>query len=284
VRLEWRRGWADSPWGFVRRVFTGAFEDNITFLASALTFDLLLAALPFVLLLLSVLGFILHAGGDAGGDVQHMLDQMLPGGEGADRLQQVETFVTDIVASRTQLSAFGIPLFLWFATRLFTAARAALNEVFDTEETRPYLVGKTLDLLLVLIALALLTLNTAVTLAVGDLPWLGRFAASLSTFAVGVVLFFAMYTLAPSRSVRWDTALIAAAFASLGFEVAKMLFGLYLANVARVDQLVSNENAIALLLFVLWIYYTSVLFLMGGEVAETYDLMRRQREQRAILA
>lgn len=265
----------------MRRVFVGAFEDNIPFLASALTFDLLLAALPFVLLLLAALGFSLHAGGDATRDVQGLLDQVLPG---AERLQQVEAFVFDIVESRTQLSIYGAPLFLWFATRFFTGARAALNEVFDTEESRSYITGKALDLLLVLIALALLVLNTALTIQLAGLPWLGRFATSLSTFAVSVVLFFAIYVLAPSRSVRWDTALIAAAFASLGFEIAKMLVGLYLANVARFDQLISNANAIALLLFVLWIYYTAVLFLMGGEVAETYDLMRRQRAQKAILA
>jgi uncharacterized BrkB/YihY/UPF0761 family membrane protein len=38
------------------------------------------------------------------------------------------------------------------------------------------------------------------------------------------------------------------------------------------------------LLFVLWMYVTSFIFLAGGEVAETYDLARRQREQRALLA
>lgn len=284
MRPEWRRGWADSPLGFVRRVFVGAYEDNIPFLASALTFDLLLAAIPFVLLLLAILGFMLHAGGEAVGDVQRLLNQLLPTGQGGEQLQEIETLVTDIVESRTQLSVYGLPLFLWFATRFFTGARAALNEVFDTEETRPYFVGKSLDLILVLIALALVTLNAGVSLLLADLPWLGRFAVSLSTFAMSVVLFWVIYVMAPSRSVRWDTALIAAAFASLGFEVAKVLFGLYLANVARVDQLISNVNAIAVLLFVLWIYYTAVVFLMGGEVAETYDLMRRQRRQRAILS
>ena len=57
----------------------------------------------------------------------------------------------------------------------------------------------------------------------------------------------------------------------------------YLAEFATVDRLVSNANAIAGGLFLVWMYYTAVVFLIGGEVAQTYDLVRRQREQRAIL-
>jgi len=36
-------------------------------------------------------------------------------------------------------------------------------------------------------------------------------------------------------------------------------------------------------LFLLWIYYTAYVFLLGGEVAETYDLMRMRRLQRVQL-
>jgi uncharacterized BrkB/YihY/UPF0761 family membrane protein len=63
----------------------------------------------------------------------------------------------------------------------------------------------------------------------------------------------------------------------------KRLYGIYLARFATFDRVVSNANAIALLLFLLWIYVIAFLFVAGGEVAQTYDLMRRQREQRAIL-
>ena len=45
-------GWYRSPAGFIRRTLQAADENNLPFLASALTFDALLAAIPFVLLLL----------------------------------------------------------------------------------------------------------------------------------------------------------------------------------------------------------------------------------------
>ena len=63
------------------------------------------------------------------------------------------------------------------------------------------------------------------------------------------------------------------------FEIAKKLFELYVARFATLDRLISNANAVALLLFVLWVYYTMCVFLVGGEVARTADLVRREREQ-----
>lgn len=269
----------------MRRVAIGAYEDNIPFLASALTFDALLAALPFVLLLFAVLGYVAHGGGEAREDILRLFGQLTPSGTEGEMspLAPAERIVTGVVESRTQLSLLGIPLFLWFATRLFSGARAALNEVFDTRESRPYFVGKTLDLAMVLAALVLVIANIVLAVLLDDLPWGGRVVGSVITFAMGVVLFYLVYTVAPSRRVPWDTAVVAAGVASLGFEIAKRLYGLYLANFATVDRLISNANAIAVLLLVLWIYFMAIVFLIGGEVAETYDLMRRQRDQRALL-
>jgi uncharacterized BrkB/YihY/UPF0761 family membrane protein len=36
-------------------------------------------------------------------------------------------------------------------------------------------------------------------------------------------------------------------------------------------------------LFVLWVYYTAIVFLLGGVVAETWELRKMLRRQRAIL-
>jgi membrane protein len=181
------------------------------------------------------------------------------------------------------LTLWGVPFFVWFSWRLFGSIRAALNDVFDTEETRAWWVGKAVDLSLGVLSAVLILTNTVITLVVLRAPWAGRFLAGLLAYVAVTVLFYVVYMFAPSRPMRWDTALVAALFASLGFEIAKRLYGIYLIQFATVDRLLSNTNALALLLFVLWIYATALLFLAGGELAETYDLARRQREQRAVL-
>lgn len=269
----------------MRRVWHAAYEDNVFFLASALTFDALVAALPFALLALGALGYVVQAGGDELSSVHALLDRFLPLHAGAaDPLEPAERVLALAAASRGQLSAVGIPLFLWFSTRFYSAVRAGINEVFDLEESRSWLAGKAVDLALVLVSLLVLVANTAVGVILSDASWVLRLVRRAAGFGFGAVLFYLIYTIAPSRRVRRETAVIAAAVASLAFEVARVLYGLYLREFATVDRLVSNTNLIALLLFLVWMYYTAVVFLVGGEVADTYDLMRRQREQRAILA
>jgi len=280
VSAQARRGWHLSPFGFLRRVVIGAYEDQILFLGSALTFDAILAALPFFLLLLATFGYFV-SGQDAMTDVLTVVHQILP--EEAN-IQRAEELLTGVVGSRAELTIYGIPLFLWFATRLFSAVRSSLNEVFDTYETRSFVVGKGVDLFLVIMTVALLVANALLTVIVANYPFVGRFVVGISTYLVGMFLFFIVYTIAPTRTMRWDTAVVAAAVASLGFEIAKKLFAWYLSEFATIDRLISNANAIALLLFVVWIYFMACVFLVGAVVAETYDLRRRQREQQLILA
>jgi membrane protein len=151
------------------------------------------------------------------------------------------------------------------------------------DETRPWFGAKGIDLLLAVTAALLIAANALTSVFVPDTSWWGRLAATLSAYGFAVLLFFIVYLTAPSRRVGWDTALVASIVVSLGFEIVKRLYGVYLARFATFDRVLSNANAIALLLFVLWIYVIAFIFVVGAEVAQTYDLTRRQREQRAIL-
>lgn len=278
------RGWAFSPLGFLRRVFLGGYEDNIPFLASGLTFDALLWILPLLAVVLSGFGYAV-----GGGDEPRALARVIAGwvlpdsGPGETPFGAVAAALEELADNRAVLTVWGLPFFVWFSWRLFGSIRAALNDVFDTEETRSWLAGKAVDLTLGVMSAVLILTNTLITVVVLREPWAGRFVAGLLAYVAMTMLFYVVYVLAPSRQMRWDTALVAALFASLGFEIAKRLYGTYLVQFATFDRVVSNTNALALLLFVLWIYATALVFLAGGEVAETYDLARRQREQRAML-
>ena len=265
-------------------MLVAAYEDNVFFLASALTFDALVASLPFVLLTLGVLGYLVHGAHDPISSVHAIVDRFLPlPAGGRDPLAPAEQALVVAAESRRQLSTLGVPLFLWFSIRFFGAVRQGLHEVFDTDETRPWLMAKAVDLLLVMISVAVLAGNTVEGFVLGTAIWPTRLLRRTLSFLLGGILFYAVYTIAPGRAVRRKTAVLAATVAALAFELARFLYGFYLARFATVDRLFSNANVIGIALLLVWMYYTAVVFLLGGEVADTYDLMRRQREQRAIL-
>src|SRR3989441_855842 len=296
-RVKAERGWHRSVTGIARRTFEAAFEDNIPFLASALSFDLLLTIIPFVALLLATVGYLVqHQITTQQVELHELLARLLPSTAGGvpDRaFTQVESALASVVRQRVRLTAVGLPLFLWFSTRLFGGLRAALNEVFDTDERRSWPIAKVLDLAMVFCTGTLLVLGALVATwearNAGSvsrsfaIDWLWRLSLELTSFALGVALFFVIFKFLPSRRIVWRTALVAAVFCSLGFEVAKRLYALYVTRFATLDRVASDANIVALFLFLLWVYYTAYLFLLGGEVAEMYDLVRMQRSQRVQL-
>ena len=289
-------GWHQSIRGVAKRTFEAAYEDNIPFLASALSFDVILTAIPFLIVLVGVLGSLVHYQITTQEvSLAELLQRFLPQleGRGAEAVHYVETVLEQVIASRGQLTLVGLPLFLYFSTRLFGGLRAALNEVFDTEEHRPWWFAKLLDLLLVLLtgslllSSALLPALEAETLQqLGDGPvveWLYRLSLEVIAFAFSTILFLGVFKILPSRRIAWRTALVAAVFCALAFEVAKRLYALYLSNFVTLDRLASNANVGAFFLLIVWIYYTNCLFLIGGEIAESYDLARMRRGQRVQL-
>ena len=112
---------------------------------------------------------------------------------------------------------------------------------------------------------------------------LGRLIGEALAFGFSVSLFYVTYRYASLRRLPWRTALLASTFTALLFEVAKRLYGLYLAHFAEVGSAAGDGNIGAAVLFVLWVYYTAIVFLLGGVVAETWELRRIQQHQRAIL-
>ncbi len=290
------RGWHQSVWGVVKRIVEGAYEDNIPFLASALSFDVILTAIPFLVLLLGLVGqLVAHQVTTQQIELTVLLRRFMPagGGTGGEAVAAVEDALGQIVASRGQLTLFGVPLFLYFSTRLFGGLRAALNEVFDTEERRFWLWAKLLDLIMVLITgllllvsalLPALELRATPALEGGFLAqWLYRIGLVLIAFAFSTALFLLVFKVMPSRPIAWGTALVAAAFCALAFELAKRAYALYVANFVTLDKLATTSNAGAFLLLILWVYYTNCVFLIGGEIAEAYDLARMRRGQRVQL-
>ncbi|HSM62014.1 MAG TPA: YihY/virulence factor BrkB family protein [Longimicrobiales bacterium] len=286
-------GRADRAREFVRRLWDKAQEDDIFFMAGAISFNLVMAALPLILLAVGLTGFVLSAQvGDPVEAIVALVVGNLPQGAGLGVADLVRRIVTGALQQRTGFTAFGALLFVWMATRLVGTIRVVLREIFDIGQERGIVGGKVFDAQVVIAGAFLLTLNLGTTLFIEAaldrgvmLLHLGRSLAGLAQFLIGYTvpllsiwaLFLVVYRYIPRRRIPWRTALVAATFSAVFHELLKHGFSWYATELADYSTAWGNLATVGVLLF--WIYYEAVVFILGGEVAQVYTMRKARSVQ-----
>jgi membrane protein len=208
----------------------------------------------------------------------------------------LRTLITDVLRSGGAVTTWSAITFIWLSTRLFGSLRTVLAEVFDIETDRGIIAGKLFDAKISVVATVLVAaytslnvyLGLATTRAVAVLAYIGlrkeQMGAVEATigrtlaFAFILLMFFALYKYLPLRKIRWQTAFIAALFTSTAFEIAKNIFARYIGSIAPSG--IYTGTILAIVVLVIWVYYAAMIFVLGGEVAQVYELRRVRRMQR----
>lgn len=286
---------ADALKDYARRIWNQSGEDNVFFLAGGLAFNILLALVPFALLLISGTSFVLGSQPqDAANTVIGLIELLLPRDAPAPGML-LRQLVEDVMKTRGTVGLYSAITFAWFSTRLFGSLRSVLALIFDGTD-RGIVAGKAFDFFATIVATfavsvyivfsAYLTLATTrgaellvrAGLAEGAMGTLTYIFGRLLAVAVVIALFFALYRGLPRRRPPQRTALVAATVAGVLFEFARYAFALL---VKRADPSSLYTGTIAAVVgVVFWVYYSALLFLIGGEVAQAYDL--RKAELKAI--
>ncbi|MGH7618526.1 MAG: YihY/virulence factor BrkB family protein [Gemmatimonadaceae bacterium] len=287
---------------YAKRVWDNSGEDNVLFLAGGIAFNLILAAVPFILLLAAGVTFLLplvvHQGNvNSASVVFDFIDRLLPDHQHGEA-SPVDKLISDLLNKRGTLTWYSAIGFVWFSTRLFGSLRTVLASVFDIETERGIIAGKIFDVQITIVStllfVASVTVTTYVALATrtGAMAlvtlglrtevmgraeyWMGR---ALSALFIGL-MFFALYKYLPVRRVRASAAFVGAAFTSVAFELARVVFSYYTQTFNPASLYTGALTAIIVL--VVWLYYAALIFILGGEVGQVYELRRVRRLQREV--
>lgn len=96
----------------------------------------------------------------------------------------------------------------------------------------------------------------------------------LLSFGLTTVLFAMMFKILPDAPVEWEDVWIGAAVTSLLFTIGKYFIGLYIGS----SGVTSTYHAAgALVLILVWIYYSAQILLFGAEFAKAYGDRRRAK-------
>jgi len=275
------------------RMFWEKFnDDDAFFLAGGIAWGALFALVPLLALGIGLTGFVLSARFD---DPTQAVVALFAGampetGAAASFADLLRNLVSEVMANRAGLTVVGALVFVWLATRLSGSVRSALFRVFEVGVRRGIVHGKLFDVLAVMTGVLLVTLNLGVTIVftaamafgVEIFAWGGdtvtiaqRLMAATIAFASIWTLFLLAYRYLPARRTPWRTTLVAATFAALAHELLKLAFSTYVTELANYTSTLGNLATAAILL--LWIYYGALVFIVGGEVAHVYTMLRARR-------
>lgn len=262
----------EPPIGFFRKME----KDGVFFLASGLAFNFLICFIPLLLVLLSILGFFLYSSRELLDFIRLYVEKMLP--HASSRLSEN---ILNLVRDRKIMGLIGFLGLLWTSTRLFASIRTVLDKTLETKVGHGYFKGKLFDLLMVLITGLLFLLSLLLTgladllrsfpersgIALPDfirLSWGGPLISLAGGYLFSVLMFFFLFRFSPSHRPGNHSSVVSSMIVASLWDLAKYLFRLY---VDFINSFTAVYGSLGLLVvFIFWVYYSSLLFVFGGEI------------------
>ncbi|MFR1709015.1 MAG: YihY/virulence factor BrkB family protein [Clostridium sp.] len=244
---------------------------HISSLASQLAFDMLFSFFPFLILLLTLVGFINVDPIEVISSLQTIMPEQL--------YELVSTLSLQLLQTRNgNLLSFSLVFSLYTASRAFRAVRYGLNRAYNEDEDKNKIKVVILSVLfmivisfMIIFVLAFLVFGEMISLTLVE--WLDldiklfyfiRYLRYPIVLSGMVVVFSAVYKLIPSRKIKWKEAFPGAVFTSIVWIILSMGFAFYVNNFGRYTDIYGSIGVVIVMM--IWLQITSTTILLGGEL------------------
>jgi len=263
----------------ILRSFLDFLRDDGLMLAGSISFFTMTALVPFCLFLVTLFGYLLGENRDF---YQFFLSKLV------GFFPKITSEITEElkrIITHKGIGKFSLGLYSVISFGLFSTVETSINTIFRTREKRRFIVSLILSVVVVTCVMSALFIAFATASAVSMLKHMreffpgfepGRLAAFLLRFVVPLLLVFLivmiLYWFLPRKKVRLRHALSGALFTALFLDAAKHLFTLYVVKVAGLGTIYGPLSAFVI--FLLWVFYSSCIFLIGAEMVRNLGVSK----------
>ncbi|HUQ50906.1 MAG TPA: YihY/virulence factor BrkB family protein [Gammaproteobacteria bacterium] len=279
-------------WPLIKASVVAWRQDYASSMGGALAYYTLFSIAPVLIIVIAVAGFFLGAEA-ARGEIVTQLRGLL-GEEGAAAVQGLLES-----ASKPEEGLFAtlssLALLLLGATTVFAELQSDLDRIWRAETAKKIsglwsiLRSRLLSFGLVLVLAFLLLVSLVLSAALAALGnWWGGWFEGWATlleilnfvvsFAITMGLFALIYKFLPRTKIAWHDVWIGAAVTALLFAIGKFLIGLYIGRSGIASGFGAAGSFVVLLI---WVYYSTQIFLLGAEFTWVYAHERGSRRGRA---
>ncbi len=267
-----------SVWTMLKETFNDYLDDAALSRGAAIAYYTILSIGPVLVICIAIAGLVFGQEAAQGAMVGQLRGMM---GDQAAELIQTTIKSASNKSSGIWATVLGLGTLIITASGVFVEMQAALNVIWKAEpEGGLSAVLKARAASLGLVATMGFLLLTSLVISAG-LHALGDY---LNTFLPGAelllqalnflislgmvtALFAAIYKILPDRQLNWHDVGVGAFATALLFTIGKTGIGLYIGSTAVAS---SYGAAGALVIVLIWIYYSSQIFLLGAEFTKVW--------------
>jgi membrane protein len=251
-------------------------SDNATMMSGSIAYSTVFSIAPLFIISVGIASLVFGEQASRG-ELYRAIDGLV-GSEGATAIQAVIQASAQKPHTGTLATIISTAVLLIGASSAFSQLQQSLNLIWKVEAQTHHKVWAmirqrllTFGMVLVIGFLLLVSLLLTATLtAVGTylqhlLPGGATFwmiVNTLVSFGVVTALFAAIFKILPDAKIRWKDVLVGAILTTALFNIGKFLIGFYIGR----SSIASSYGAMgSLVVFLVWVYYSSAILLFGAE-------------------
>lgn len=258
-----------------------SLQDQLPQAAGSLTFTTLLSLIPLVTIALALFSAFPLFSGARQAIETFMMQNMLPHAASA----VISTYVAEFADSAGKLTTVGLAGLAVTAAALMQTIFNAFDAIWRVPRPRPLwrrvlIYWSTITLGPVLIGTGLAITSYLISQSLGLIAgaaWLNEFVLGLVPVVLTFIAFTLLYFTVPNSDVQLRHAAIGGLAAALGFELMKHLFGVFISRFPTYHLIYGTFAAVPI--FLMWIYLSWMIALVGALIAATWPLLGYERAE-----
>ena len=253
--------------GLIKKIF----KDDIIGNGAQLAYFLMLAFIPFLIFLITLIG----KSRISSDDLLMFLSTIMP----KTSFELIKTTIGTIIDTQRSDVMWGSIIFaIWVSSSGFGAVIKGLNMSYDVQETRSYILRKFLSIVYTLllawtIAMTLLLfvfggviekfiiLKLHHQFLINIFWYAGRYSIIL---IVMFIIFLFLYNVTPCKRLGWKEVMPGAIFTTIGWIVTSLIFTFYVNNFNNYARIYGGLSAVFAIM--IWLFISSLTLLVGGEL------------------
>lgn len=275
----------------IKSIIQSVVENDFFGMASEMGFMLTIGICPLMLFLTALFGYIgKHTFMNP---IFIFMQNIMP----ADALNVIKIVLNEVFffSKGGLIAVLGFCITLFLSTNTVAIVAKGLNRAYKVKETRNFLCSRLLALVMVLVHALVLFLSITLIVfgkvitkflvayigmtetAAGWILFLRWPIAFFTLFVMAYLSYYILPDLSGKEKLKRHSALPGSIFFCISWLIGSWGFSIYVNNLHTYNFVYGTIAGFAVMM--MWLYYTSILILIGGEInSQLYEKLERKEE------